>query len=118
MEQISQIIGTVNNLLYSYVLIALLLALGTYFSIKTGFIQVRYVGEMFRLLGGKIQKVKTESLLSKLLYFNSFLCRNRKPCRSCHCHSNWRTRGSFLDVAYSFNWNVFKLSRVYISSNV
>ena len=46
MEQISQLIGAVNNLLYSYVLIALLLALGTYFSIKTGFIQVRYVGEM------------------------------------------------------------------------
>lgn len=58
MEQISQLIGAVNNLLYSYVLIALLLALGTYFSIKTGFIQVRYVGEMFRLLGGKSSKSK------------------------------------------------------------
>lgn len=53
MEQISQIIGTVNNLLYSYILIALLLILGTYFSIKTGFIQVRMLGEMFRILGGK-----------------------------------------------------------------
>ena len=53
MEQISQLIGTVNNLLYSYILIALLLVLGTYFSVKTGFIQVRMLGEMFRILGGK-----------------------------------------------------------------
>ena len=53
MEQISQLIGMVNNLLYSYILIALLLVLGTYFSVKTGFIQVRMLGEMFRILGGK-----------------------------------------------------------------
>ena len=58
MEQLSNIIGSVNNVLYSYLLIALLLVLGTYFSIKTGFIQVRMIGEMFRLLGGKSSKSK------------------------------------------------------------
>lgn len=58
MEQLSNVIGSVNNVLYSYLLIALLLVLGTYFSIKTGFIQVRMIGEMFRLLGGKSSKSK------------------------------------------------------------
>lgn len=58
MEQLSKIIGLVNNALYSYLLIALLLVLGTYFSIRTGFIQVRMIGEMFRLLSGKSSKTK------------------------------------------------------------
>lgn len=58
MEQLSKIIGMINNALYSYLLIAMLLVLGTYFSIKTGFIQVRMIGEMFRLLSGKSSKSK------------------------------------------------------------
>lgn len=53
MEQLSAFIGTVNNWMYSYILIALLLILGTYFTVRTGFVQIRMVGEMFRLLGAK-----------------------------------------------------------------
>lgn len=53
METLSMYVGTINTWLYSYLLIALLLGLGFYFSLKTGFIQIRLIGEMLKLLGGK-----------------------------------------------------------------
>lgn len=40
-----------NNFIWSYILIILLVGLGVYFSFKTGFVQFRMLGEMFRLLG-------------------------------------------------------------------
>lgn len=40
-----------NNFIWSYILIILLVGLGVYFSFKTGFVQFRLLGEMFRLLG-------------------------------------------------------------------
>ncbi|ERN51478.1 alanine:cation symporter family protein [Alkalihalophilus marmarensis] len=42
-----------NNLLWTYVLIALLLGLGVYFTIVTKFVQVRLFGEMFRVITEK-----------------------------------------------------------------
>ncbi|VEH40372.1 Na+/alanine symporter [Fusobacterium varium] len=40
-----------NNFIWSYILIILLVGLGVYFSFKTGFVQFKLLGEMFRLLG-------------------------------------------------------------------
>lgn len=40
-----------SNFLYTYILIALLIALGLFFTYKTKFVQFRYIKEMFRLLG-------------------------------------------------------------------
>lgn len=42
-----------NNLLWTYILIALLLGLGVYFTIRTKFVQVRLFGEMFRVISEK-----------------------------------------------------------------
>ncbi|MCL6587166.1 MAG: alanine:cation symporter family protein [Anoxybacillus sp.] len=53
MELLSQIVGSINNVLWSYVLIALLLGLGVYFTIGTKFVQIRHLGEMFRVLKEK-----------------------------------------------------------------
>ena len=41
----------ISNFLYTYILIAMLIALGLFFTYKTKFVQFRYVKEMFRLLG-------------------------------------------------------------------
>ncbi|MGA9231503.1 MAG: sodium:alanine symporter family protein, partial [Exiguobacterium oxidotolerans] len=38
-----------NNILWSYILIAALIGVGIYFTIKTKFIQFRYLKEMFRV---------------------------------------------------------------------
>lgn len=47
------IIGTLNDWLYTYILVVLLLAAGLYFSIRTRFVQFRMFGEAFRVLREK-----------------------------------------------------------------
>lgn len=44
------LVGPFNNFLWTYILIAVLLVLGLYFTIRTKFVQVRLFGEMFRLI--------------------------------------------------------------------
>ncbi|WP_095407444.1 alanine/glycine:cation symporter family protein [Pseudobacillus wudalianchiensis] len=50
MERIDQYILSINNYLYSYVMIALLIGLGLFFSFKTKFVQFRLFKEMFRVI--------------------------------------------------------------------
>lgn len=49
MSFINWLIGPLNDFIWSYVLIAFLLVLGVYFTIRTRFIQVRLFKEMFKL---------------------------------------------------------------------
>ncbi|MDF4740838.1 alanine:cation symporter family protein, partial [Vibrio parahaemolyticus] len=51
MDFLAKVIGDVNNILWSYIIIAMLIGLGLYFSFRVKFVQVRYFGEMIRLLG-------------------------------------------------------------------
>lgn len=44
-------VGLGNDILWSYVLIAMLIGLGLYFTVGTNFVQFRLLGEMFRQLG-------------------------------------------------------------------
>ncbi len=53
MEFIEKMVGEVNDVLWTYVLIIVLIALGLWFTIKTGFVQFRYLPEMFRVLFDK-----------------------------------------------------------------
>ncbi len=48
---LESIISVGNTILWNYVLIILLIVLGLYFSFKTNFVQFKFFGEMFRLLG-------------------------------------------------------------------
>ena len=48
---INENVVVVNDYLWSYILIIMLVATGIYFSFKTNFVQFRYFFEMFRLLG-------------------------------------------------------------------
>lgn len=50
MEFITDIVTFVNNILWSYVLIATLIACGLWFTFKTKFVQFRMIGHMFKLL--------------------------------------------------------------------
>ena len=50
MELFNEFVIVINNYLWGFILIALLIVLGLYFSIKTNFVQFRYFKEMFRLL--------------------------------------------------------------------
>ncbi len=50
MEFLNSLINHVNDFLWTYILIAMLLILGVYFTIRTNFVQFRYIKEMFKLL--------------------------------------------------------------------
>lgn len=51
LTSINNAVVYVNNYLWSYILIIMLVVIGIYFTIKTNFVQFRYFIEMFRLLG-------------------------------------------------------------------
>lgn len=53
LAMIENIIDSVNDFLWSYILIAVLIGLGLWFSFKTKFVQFRYLPEMFRVLFDK-----------------------------------------------------------------
>ncbi|WP_102275622.1 alanine/glycine:cation symporter family protein [Cytobacillus massiliigabonensis] len=53
MELLESVIGYLNDIIWTYVLIAALIILGLYFSFRSKFVQLRYFGEMFRILGDK-----------------------------------------------------------------
>ena len=69
MELINQVVGFLNNILWSYVIIGLLLGLGLYFTIGTKFAQVRLIGEMFRVLKEKSPEGKGKQEISSLQAF-------------------------------------------------
>ncbi len=59
MEFFESLINGINEVLWTYILIALLLGCAAWFTIRTRFVQFRMIGEMFRLLGestGKEEK--------------------------------------------------------------
>ncbi len=50
-EAFSTLIGTISNVMYSYLLIIMLLAAGIYFSLRTGLVQLRMLPEAVRSVG-------------------------------------------------------------------
>lgn len=53
MEWLNSFVDWANNYLWTYILIALLIGAGLYFSIRTKFVQFRLFGEMFRVITEK-----------------------------------------------------------------
>nr|WP_048818000.1 alanine/glycine:cation symporter family protein [Desulforamulus hydrothermalis] len=51
MAALEKFIAISNDILWTYVLIALLIGLGIYFTFRTNFVQLRYLGEMIKQLG-------------------------------------------------------------------
>ena len=59
MELLNTLVSAVNNVLWSYVLIVMLVGLGLWFSFRTGFVQIRHLREMVRLVAeGATAKTK------------------------------------------------------------
>ena len=53
MEMFSTLISNISNIMYSYLLIILLLAVGLYFTIRTKFVQFRLLGESIKVVTEK-----------------------------------------------------------------
>lgn len=63
----ANIIGDISNVMYSYLLIILLLAVGLYFTIRTKFIQFRLFGESVRVIMEKPSKEGATSSFQALM---------------------------------------------------
>ena len=50
METFASIVSSISGWLYSYILIALLIAAALYFTVRTGFVQFRLFGESIRII--------------------------------------------------------------------
>jgi len=74
----TDIINSINDVVWSYVMVAILLGCALWFSFRTKFVQVRMLGEMFRLLGRSASKnpeLTTEDIeipAKKRRHMNSF----------------------------------------------
>ncbi|MBE6204607.1 MAG: alanine:cation symporter family protein [Rikenellaceae bacterium] len=60
MESLQQIIDSANDLLWSYIMIAALLLCAAYFTLRSGFVQFRMIGEMFRQLINSTERRRDE----------------------------------------------------------
>lgn len=69
LEKLNSIINISNDILWTYVLIAPLILLGVYFTFKTGFVQFRYIKEMFRLLTDGTTEKKEKGSISSFQAF-------------------------------------------------
>ena len=58
MDLLNSIIGQINTVLWSYVLIALLILSGLFYTLRTGFAQGRLLGDMVALITGKLSSLK------------------------------------------------------------
>ena len=53
MAFIENLVGNINSFMYSYLLVYMLIGIGLYFTIRTGFVQFRMIPEMFRIITEK-----------------------------------------------------------------
>lgn len=68
-EIINNGVVAVNDWVWTYILIAFLVIVGLYFTIKSRFVQFRYFGEMFRLLGQGVSGSNSKTSVSSFQAF-------------------------------------------------
>ncbi|WP_308856088.1 alanine/glycine:cation symporter family protein [uncultured Oscillibacter sp.] len=64
---LSEMIGVLNNWLYTYILVILLIAAGVYFTVRSGFVQFRMFAESIRVVGEKPHEAGTVSSFQALM---------------------------------------------------
>lgn len=69
MAFLNEMISHISNFLWTYILIAMLVVIGVYFTFKTKFVQFRNFKEMFRLLGDGATGDKEENSVSSFEAF-------------------------------------------------
>lgn len=69
MKLLNDLILTFNDVLWTYILIAMLIIIGLYFTFKTKFVQFRNIKEMFRLLGNGAKSKDSKDTISSFQAF-------------------------------------------------
>ena len=73
MDQLTNIITSVNDFLWTYILIAFLICCALYFTLKTKFVQFRMFGETFRLLANSNSSKKENDGKKQVSSFQAFM---------------------------------------------
>ena len=60
MNFLLSIAGTINDYLWSYILIGLLITLGLFFTFRSGFAQARLLGDMIGLITGRLSTLRDD----------------------------------------------------------
>ena len=107
MDILTLLISRVNDVLWTYILIIMLLGCAFWFTFKTNFVQFRMIREMIRLLGDSTGK--TEGREHHISSFQAFAVsiasrRNRQFGRSRHRHYFGWSGCSFLDGGNCSFW--------------
>ena len=117
MELLNNWINGVNDILWSYILIIMLLGCAVWFTIKSRFVQFRMIGEMIRLLGDSAGKgEKGEKHISSFQAFAVSLASRVGTGNLADSRSDRRTRIRILDVADRFIGFFQRIRGVYVSS--
>lgn len=67
LDAFGALIGQISNIMYSYLLIILLLAVGLYFTFRSKFVQFRLLGESIRVVGEKSDDANAVSAFEALM---------------------------------------------------
>ena len=103
------IINQVNDLLWGYVIIAVLVGCGVWFTVRMRFVQFRMLGEMVRLLNDSPVKVKgQERHISSFQAFTVSLASRIGTGNRCR----------ILDVGHGVVWCCHSLRGIYAGSVV
>ncbi len=73
MEQLTSLITSVNDVIWTYILIALLIGCALYFTVRTKFVQFRMIGETFRLLANSNSSGKNTEGKKQVSSFQAFI---------------------------------------------
>ena len=101
MDFLDNLVLSVNDVLYAYVLIILLVGLGIWFTFRTGFVQLRCIKEMVRLLCTNVGASTEKNHISP---FQAFCISTASRvgvgniAGNRHCYYRRRPGCNFLDV--------------------
>ena len=87
MEDLNNWIIATNDFIWTYILIALLICIGVYFTFKSKFVQFRNIREMFRLLGDGII---SENPKNSVFLFKHFVSQPLQHYRRVRGHLHGR----------------------------
>ena len=120
LHTLNTLILSVNNLLWSYLIIVLLIGTGILFfsahALRTNTLSGRNVPDHCRFC-------RYEDAGKSGFCFSGILCQHRFPrrcgkyCRHCHCRHSRRSRRCFLDVVYCSAGRVHRICRKHTGPN-
>ncbi|MFR4578598.1 MAG: hypothetical protein ACLT76_02070 [Clostridium fessum] len=98
LEGFASLVGVISNVMYSYLLIIMLLAVGLYFTLRSRFVQLRLLPESIRVVGEKTDS-NSVSAFQALMVSTASRVGTGEYRRCSQCDRDRRLRRGVLDVA-------------------